>query len=131
MKMCVCVLSLILCLTAMPTFAEQAVDGVKPLICASVQAVNCEPGEDCERGLPESIGAPQFLRIDFAKKEIVGPLRTTTIRSTETSDAQIILQGVELGMGWTIVLDRETGKMTMTLTGRGEGFVVFGACTSP
>ncbi len=131
MKILACVIVLVACLMALPASAEQAVDGVKPLICATVQAVGCAPGEDCERGLPESIGAPQFFRIDFAKKEIIGPVRTTPIRLMETSDLQITLQGFELGLGWTIALDRETGKMTTTLTGREEGFIVFGACIAP
>ena len=51
-------------------------EGTKPLPCASVEAIDCNPGEKCESGIPEMIDAPQFLRIDFAKKEIIGPLRT-------------------------------------------------------
>jgi hypothetical protein len=131
MKMIACAVVLLVGVTVLPAFAEQAFDGVKPLICATVQAVSCVPGEECERGLPESIGAPQFFRIDFTKKEIIGPKVTTQIRLMETSPEQITLQGFELGMGWTIALDRETGKMTMTLSGREEGFIVFGACMTP
>jgi hypothetical protein len=114
-----------------PAFAEEAIDGTKPLICATIQAFSCAAGEECERGLPESVGAPQFLRIDFAKKEIIGPKRTTQIRLMEKSDEQITLQGFELGMGWALALDRVTGKATITFAGRDEGFVIFGACTTP
>ncbi len=104
-------------------------DGTKALLCASVEAISCEPGEPCEKGLPESIGAPQFMRVDFSKKEIAGPKRTTAIRLMETTDEQLTLQGFELGMGWTLALDRTTGKMAVTLIGRETAFVVFGACT--
>jgi hypothetical protein len=131
MKMIACAVLLLVCVMAMPAFAEPAFDGVKPLICATIQAVNCAPGEECERGLPESVGAPQFFRIDFAKKEVIGPARTTQVRSMETSSTQITLQGFELGMGWTIAIDRETGKTVTTFAGREEGFMLFGACTSP
>ena len=131
MKMIACAVVLLACVVAIPASAEQAFDGVKPLICATIQAVSCSPGEECERGLPESVGAPQFFRIDFAKKEIVGPVRTTQIRLMETTPEQITLQGFELGMGWTIALDRETGKTVTTFAGREEGFMLFGACTSP
>jgi hypothetical protein len=131
MKMIACAVLLLVCVMAIPAFAEPAFDGVKPLICATVQAISCAPGEDCEKGLPESMGAPQFFRIDFVKKEVIGPKVTTQIRLMETSPAQIILQGFELGMGWTIALDRETGKIVATFTGIEEGFVLFGACTVP
>lgn len=131
MKIPACAVLLFVCIMAMPASAEQAFDGVKPLICATVQAISCAPGEECEKGLPESVGAPQFFRIDFAKKEVIGPKVTTQIRLMETTPAQITLQGFELGMGWTIAIDRETGKTVTTLAGRDEGFMLFGACTSP
>jgi hypothetical protein len=83
-------------------------DGTKTLLCASVEAIGCESGEACEKGLPESIGAPQFMRIDFAKKVIVGPKRTADIRLMEKNDEQITLQGYELDLGWALALDRET-----------------------
>jgi hypothetical protein len=110
-------------------WAEDSYDGTKQLLCASVEAIRCETGEPCEKGLPEEFGAPQFMTVDFAKKEIIGPKRTTAIRLMEKTDEQITLQGFELGMGWTFALDRATGKMAVTLMGREAAFVVFGACT--
>ena len=47
----------------------------------------------------------------------------------EKTDEQLTLQGFELGMGWTFAIDRTTGKIAVTLIGRGAAFVVFGACT--
>ncbi len=55
-------------------------DGSKQLICATVDAHACDPGEVCLRGLPDDVGVPRFMRIDFAKKTIAGPKRTTQIR---------------------------------------------------
>jgi hypothetical protein len=110
--------------------AEDAFDGTKTLLCATVEAHDCTPGEQCDKGLPDDIGAPQFMRIDFGKKEIIGPKRTTQIRHIEKNEEQLTLQGLELGMGWTLALDRVTGKMTVTLAGRESAFVIFGACTS-
>ncbi len=131
MKMIASLVVLLVCVTAIQAYAEQVVDGVKPLICATMQAINCAPGEECEKGLPEKVGAPQFFRIDFAKKEVIGPKVTTQIRLMEISPEQITLQGFELGMGWTIAIDRETGKTVTTFASREEGFVLFGACTTP
>jgi hypothetical protein len=114
-----------------PAFAEDVFDGTKPLLCSSIEALDCDPGVTCERGIPEIMGAPQFLRIDFAKKEITGPKRTTAIRMIEKNDDQIILQGYEIGLGWTLAIDRETGNMRITFAGGNSSFIIFGACTQP
>jgi hypothetical protein len=114
----------------LPAWAAEDFDGTKTLLCASVEAIGCKPGEACEKGLPESIGAPQFMRIDFGKKVIVGPMRTAEIKLIEKNDEQITLQGYELDMGWTLALDRETGKMTVTFAGLESAFVIFGACAA-
>jgi hypothetical protein len=113
-----------------PALAEDVFDGTKPLLCASIEAVDCDPGVECDRGIPETMGSPQFLRIDFAKNEIAGPLRTTMIRSVEKDDAQIVLQGYEIGLGWTLAIDRSSGNMRVTFAGGNATFIIFGACTS-
>jgi hypothetical protein len=112
-----------------PAFAGDVFDGTKPLLCASIEALDCDPGVSCERGIPEIMGAPQFLRIDFAKKEIEGPKRTTAIRSMEKDNDQIVLQGYEIGLGWTLAIDRVTGTMRITFAGSDASFIIFGACT--
>lgn len=113
-----------------PAFAADVFDGTKPLLCATIEALDCDPGTACERGTPEVMGAPQFLRIDFAKNEIAGPERTTKIHSVEKDDDQIVLQGYEIGLGWTLALDRTTGNMRITFARWDATFIVFGACTS-
>jgi hypothetical protein len=104
-------------------------DGSKPLLCATVDAHTCDPGQVCLSSLPADIGAPQFLRIDFTKKTVVGPERTTQIRFMESGERQILLQGLELGLAWTIALDKMDGTMTVSLINRDDAFVLFGACT--
>jgi len=113
-----------------PASAGDVFDGTKPLLCASIEALDCDPGVACERGIPEIMGAPQFLRIDFAKNEIAGPLRTTKIRSMEKDDDQIVLQGYEIGLGWTFAIDRLTGDARISFAGWNSSFIVFGVCTS-
>lgn len=110
--------------------ADSMFDGTKPVICASREVVDCTPGETCDKGLPEEMGAPVFLTIDFIKKDITGPKRASKIALIEKSDFQITLHGIEIGMGWSMVLDRETGRMTATLAGKDQAFVIFGACTT-
>jgi hypothetical protein len=111
------------------TLSAADFDGSKPLLCATVDAHDCDAGEICLRALPAALGAPQFVRIDFAKKTVTGPQRTTPIRFMETGESQILLQGTELGFAWTIVLDRMDGAMAVTLVNREDALVLFGACT--
>ena len=64
------------------------------------------------------------------KKEIAGPKRTTAIRMMEKDDDQIVLQGYEIGLGWTLAIDRATGNMRITFAGSESAFIIFGACTA-
>ena len=104
-------------------------DGSKLLICAPVEAMECHTGEGCEPGTPDDVGAPAFMRVDFAKKVIVGPKRTSPIRSMDKEEKQILLQGTELGLAWSMALNSADGKMVLTLSNRDGAFVLFGACT--
>ena len=104
-------------------------DGSKKLLCATTDAMDCMSGQECIKGRPGDIGAPKFLSIDFAQKAVAGPKRTTAIASMEKGDDQIVLQGNELGFGWTLALDQESGDMIVTLVNRDGAFVLFGSCT--
>lgn len=117
-----------LSLLAVPALAADF-DGSKPLLCATQSALDCARGDDCAAGLPEEIGAPSFMRIDLAKKSVIGPQTTTEILLQEKSDKQLMLQGRESGFGWTIVVDQPSGELTVTLTNRNGAYVLYGACT--
>ena len=105
-------------------------DGSKPLICATVQAMDCVVGDDCVRGLAEDVGAPTFMRIDVAQKTVIGPKRTSPVQLVEENEKQLLLQGTELGLAWSIALDKDTGQMVATLVNREGAYVLFGACTA-
>jgi hypothetical protein len=130
MKIIASLILFVLFVAVSPAFAGDVFDGTKPLLCASIEAVDCDPGEPCDRGVPEIMGAPQFMRIDFAKSEIAGPLRTTKIRLIEKDENQIILQGLEIGLGWTFAIDRDSGNARITFSGWNSSFIIFAACTS-
>ena len=104
-------------------------DGSRPLICATMQALDCVAGEDCVRGLASDVGLPAFMRIDFEQKAVIGPKRISPVLLMEKGATQLLLQGRELGFGWTIALDQESGQMSATLVDQGGVFVLFGACT--
>ncbi len=115
-------------LLAVPALAADF-DGSKPLLCATQAALDCGRGDECASGLPEEIGAPAFMRIDLAKKSVIGPQTTTEILLQDKSGKQLLLQGREGGFGWTIVVDQPSGELTVTLTNRNGAYVLYGACT--
>lgn len=112
-----------------PVSQAADLDVSKPLICATVEALDCGAGNGCTKGIPDDVGAPNFMRIDLGKKVVIGPKRTSSIRFMDKNADQILLQGTELGYAWTLVLDAQ-GRMTATLADRSGAFVLFGSCTT-
>jgi len=104
-------------------------DGSKKLICAPAVAMDCAVADECIRGMPDDMGAPTFIRIDFDKKEVKGTNNTSPVLHMEKSPEQVLLLGVEVGLGWTIAIDSETGQMHATLAGKDGAFVLIGFCT--
>lgn len=115
-------------LLAVPALATDF-DGSKSLLCATQSALDCSRGDDCAVGLPEEIGAPTFMRLDLAKRAVIGPSTTSDILLLDKADKQLLLQGKEAGFGWTIVVDQESGELTLSLTNRNGVYVLYGTCT--
>jgi hypothetical protein len=115
-------------LTLCSGFASAA-DVAGRLMCATVEALDCEAGASCFKGRPSEIGAPAFMRIDLEKMVIAGPSRSTPIVSMEKSVEGLLLQGTEVGYGWTLAVNTREGTMTATLVNREGAFVLFGSCT--
>ncbi|MGH7927602.1 MAG: hypothetical protein ACREQV_07390 [Candidatus Binatia bacterium] len=126
MKLFVCAAAILL---SMQAVHAGDFDGSKKLMCATIQAMDCVSGQECVKGRPGDIGAPKFLKIDFAQKALEGPKRTTPIAFMDKGKDQIVLQGNELGFGWTIALDQEQGDLIATMVNRDGAFVLFGSCT--
>lgn len=121
--------------------AEAALEDRKPFICASNEVFECASGADCQRMAPEAIDAPAMLLVDTEKNDI-GPLPqreagpASTIERMERIDNKLILQGAEDGregvrdgLGWTLSVAEDTGRMVLTASGEDVGFVIFGICT--
>jgi hypothetical protein len=116
-----------------PVLAE-VYDGSAPLICASIDTVQCDANGECISGTAAHVNLPQFFRVNF-QEEIVrarradGSERSTRIERLRHDGGHVILQGAEEGLGWSVLIDEVSGQMTITASGDGEAFVVFGACT--
>ena len=118
-----------LALGAMGHSAAADFDGSKTIICAPVQARDCTRDAACAGALPEDVGAPAFVRIDFGKKVVAGPKRSTPITSMEKNESELVIVGTEIGYGWSIAVDQQDGHMSATLTDNTGVFVLFGSCT--
>lgn len=117
-------------------------DGSRTLLCSLNNAMECTAEAGCKTVTPDSIAAPDFLKIDFGKKTITGvsegvSRRTTAVENKALIDGKLILhgaedgvEGVRDGLGWSMSIMEDTGKMVLTGSGNDVGFVIFGACTT-
>ena len=110
-------------------------DGKTNLVCAAVDVIGCTNGPGCREGSANDFGLPQFMFVDFKKQEIhatdeTGISVVSPIKSSEMTEQQIILQGIENHRGWSATVHRSSGKLTLASTGSGVSFLVFGACTT-
>lgn len=120
------VMALMAC-CSMATLAAP-INGSKRAICTTEELRDCIAGAECLSGLPAEYGAPTSVRIDFAGKQVLGEHRKSKIRDIEKKDGQILLQGREMGYGWTIAIASATGEMTLGIVNREGGFLIFGRC---
>ena len=115
-------------------------DGSKTLTCANQQVNECLPAQRCRMVAPQSVNLPNFFHVDTGNKMITGKHdggidASTPIERLEHMDGKLILQGADNGIegvpdgnGWTLVIEEDTGKMSITASGDGFVIVAFGAC---
>ncbi|MEW6441790.1 MAG: hypothetical protein AB1640_12725 [bacterium] len=116
-------------------------DGTRDLICAPVQIMECEIGEACKQIRAEEIDLASFFRVKFKEKRIVGVRtdgleRSAAFERVGRMDGKLVLQGAESavegrkgGIGWTMAISADSGKMVLSVSGDEVGFVIFGPCT--
>jgi hypothetical protein len=110
----------------------------KPILCATHEAVVCvktrEVNHNCVSGVAGSLGVPQFVKVDFANKTVTataesGSDKMSKIDNVSQANGHVVVQGIDDGHGWSLVLEENSGHMTASSIGDEEGLVVFGACT--
>jgi hypothetical protein len=111
-------------------------DGSRDLVCAAVNVVACAEGPGCVQGLAKNFELPEFMFVDMKAKVVRATAESpykdvdSPIKNSETTGSQLILQGVENGHGWSMSIDRSSGRMTTTLSGELVSYMIFGACTA-
>lgn len=123
---------LLIFIFTMPVSAQEngRFDGSKPFVCAVISANECDAA-GCRQVTVHDLDAPRFFKVDVAKKHITGTLEDQTTRDVDIQkishvDGSLILQGVQHGRAWDMVISKTTGKMTLSVSGKDEGFVFFG-----
>jgi hypothetical protein len=114
------------------SFALAQYDGSAPLLCTPITILECQATGECQKGTVESVNVPQFIEVDVAKKRLSDAEdgdTTTAIKHVMHPSGRLILHGDESGRGWSLVISKETGKMSLTVAEDQTDFVIFGACT--
>ncbi len=105
-------------------------DGSAPLTCTGLAGRDCNPGKAQCRELKAQTKTTPKLAIDPASKTIKTPYRTDVlpIQNSVLNDEQLQLQGTAEKFAWSAVIDRKTGKITVTVADRVGAYVIFGQC---
>jgi hypothetical protein len=110
----------------------EGLDGSEPLVCDLVEAAQCGGVANCTDVTVEQIGLPPVWHVDFAASQVASTdaQRKSPIAAVEVLDAVLVLQGHQRGHGWTMVIERATGHLSVALAGAEGAFVLAGACTA-
>ena len=129
------VLSVWVFLLAGPAWAA-TFDGSTELICAFMEAIECDRDGTCAEGQADDVVLADFVRVDFKKKQMTlldeeRRGESTAIQKIEKLDDRLMLQGIEGARGWSLSIDHESGDTVLAVSGDGTAFVAFGECTRP
>lgn len=116
--------------------AKDEFNGSSNLICAAFDVMACLDGGKCSRGEARDFDMPEFMSVDFKKKVIhtsydadsEKQTANSPIKNSESSGNQLILQGVENNHGWSMAINRESGRMSVSAVGDEVSYTIFGAC---
>ncbi len=111
-----------------------SLSGKDRLLCSAVEATVCTADGICESGPPWDWQIPQFLIVDLDRKELSsteasGENRMTPILSLFRDEGHIVLQGVQAGRAFSMVLREDNGHAAIAIATDGVTISVFGACT--
>jgi hypothetical protein len=104
-------------------------DGSTPLSCTGVSGYSCDPAKACSKVKPEGDKAPVVL-IDPSNKTVKTPYRTDLlpIANSASNNEQLQFQGTSEKFAWSAIVNRNTGKVTLTIADRTGAYVIFGQC---
>ena len=119
-----------LCLTPCAGEAASKYDESTPFVCVSTAVAECVAEGECRPGTAESENLPDFFKVDLKAKTIRAEDkgRLSPIKRIDRDADQITLYGSEAQRSWILMIREKTGRMSASVTGDGETFVIFGVC---
>ncbi len=120
---------------AWPADAAGKYDGSAPMLCAVTAVSECTADGKCQRSAPQAgNNLPTFMRVDVKGRVLKADDdsgRKTEIKGSAMVDDQLMLQGIENGKAWTMVIKSDTGRWGGAVVEDDGSFALFGACTLP
>jgi hypothetical protein len=118
-----------------PAVAAGKYDGSKPMLCAVSAMSECTADGKCERSAPQAgNNLPTFVRVDVKGKVLTdndGSGRKSEIKVSTVVESLLMLQGVENGKAWSMVIASEGGSFGASVVEDDGLFALFGHCTLP
>jgi hypothetical protein len=127
-----------MCTAALVAPAANAAEfnGKSNLVCAATDVVACSDDLGCMEGQARTFDLPDFMYVDFKKKIVHARSADATLRvespfpGVVVGERSLVLQGVENDQGWTLSVNRVSGRMTTTVSGGAAHYMIFGVCTA-
>jgi hypothetical protein len=119
-----------------PAALAAGFDGQHNLVCAATDVVACADGPGCAEARASVFELPDFMYVDFKNKRVFARSADaqnqveSPVRNLDVSEEALIIQGVENHQGWTLWVDRNSGRMTTSVSGGEANYVIFGVCTA-
>lgn len=127
-------IALLLALTPAGITTADDLGGHDQILCSLARASQCFAAGDCQEIDLLELNIPPFIEIDLAAEKLktteASQLnRETPIQHIERQGPYLILQGVQQGRAWSVMLDEEFGDATIAVAAGTRSIAIFGACT--
>lgn len=102
--------------------------------CALTKVFECTSESGCTEMSVQQMELPRFILIDVKAGTIRSldrnVARVTPFKNVDRVEDMLVLHGTEK-RGWSIAVGEKSGNLTLSASGDGESFVVFGSCMNP
>ncbi len=102
--------------------------------CALSKAYQCTSENGCKETSIREMELPRFIQIDLKTKTMKSldkkVTRVTHFKDVDRAEDMLVLHGTEK-RGWSLAIGETSDNLTLSASGDGESFVVFGSCMNP
>jgi hypothetical protein len=122
-----------ICLAPRAAEAAGKYEGAAPFVCVPTAVAECVAEGECRPGTAQSENLPDFFKIDLKAKTVRAEDegKQSPIERVDRQGDEVTLYGSEAGRAWVLMIHEKTGRMSASVTGDGESFVIFGVCPPP